>query len=320
VPETPTSAARVERSDREDKVRGGVMVILTAWWGLGCAALMVSTILFGWYLLVHDKASGLVALILTLISTTMLWIGLISRATQGYGLPFTFSAGSAAGIALIVLLFYSVWKLFSFELETGFAVTATALMLLSFGLGQRSLTRFGEPVSSIGLLIGTLLKLGGGSLLALAAAISVTPFISSHRASRNETQFTKLGRARSQRLRARQPETANLHPAGTPQESAESRHSDLQHTSESLVRGALICLALSLAIDTWWLQKVGLGNANDAQQAGIALAWMVFFVALRLRTYPRWRGWPWAAILAIGFICVLPILINAPWLENTLPI
>jgi hypothetical protein len=79
-------------------------------------------------------------------------------------------------------------------------------------------------------------------------------------------------------------------------------------------------LAFSLAIDTWWLQKVGLGNANDAQQAGIALAWMVFFVALRLRAHPRWRGWPWAAILTVGFICVLPILINAPWLEKTLPI
>jgi hypothetical protein len=84
------------------------------------------------------------------------------------------------------------------------------------------------------------------------------------------------------------------------------------------VRGALLCLALSLAVDTWWLQKVGLGNANDAQQAGIALAWMVYFVALRLRANPLWRGWPWAAILSIGFLCVLPILIDAPWLEKTL--
>ena len=61
-------------------------------------------------------------------------------------------------------------------------------------------------------------------------------------------------------------------------------------------------------------------NANDAQQAGIALAWMVYFGALRLRANPRWRGWPWAAILSIGFLCVLPILIDAPWLEKTLPI
>jgi hypothetical protein len=90
--------------------------------------------------------------------------------------------------------------------------------------------------------------------------------------------------------------------------------------SEALVRGALLCLALSLAVDTWWLQKVGLGNEHDAQPAGIALAWMIYFFALRLTAYPRWRGWPWAAILSIGFLCVLPILINAPWLEMTLPI
>jgi hypothetical protein len=86
------------------------------------------------------------------------------------------------------------------------------------------------------------------------------------------------------------------------------------------VRGALFCLAVSLAIDTWWLQKVGLGNVNDAQQAGIAVAWMVYFVAIRLRSHSDWKGWPWTAILAVGFCCTLPILLNMPWLETTLPL
>jgi hypothetical protein len=93
-----------------------------------------------------------------------------------------------------------------------------------------------------------------------------------------------------------------------------------ERTSEILVRVTLVCLAASLAIDTWWLQKVGLGGGGDAQQAGIAIAWMVFFVALRLRTSSRWRGWPWASLLAVGFVCTLPILLNVPWLDNTLPI
>jgi hypothetical protein len=87
-----------------------------------------------------------------------------------------------------------------------------------------------------------------------------------------------------------------------------------------LVRVALLCLAVTLAIDTWWLQMVGLGNKSDAQQAGIAIAWMVYFVALRLRASPRWRGWPWAMILIGGFVCTLPILLDVPWLESQLPI
>jgi hypothetical protein len=84
------------------------------------------------------------------------------------------------------------------------------------------------------------------------------------------------------------------------------------------VRGALFCLAASLAIDTWWLQKVGLGNINDAQQAGIAVTWMVYFIAIRLRTQPDWKGWPWTALVTVGFACTLPILLNVPWLELTL--
>ena len=82
----------------------------------------------------------------------------------------------------------------------------------------------------------------------------------------------------------------------------------------------LVCLAVSLAIETWGLQKIGLGTNGDAQQAGIAIAWMVYFVALRLRSSPRWRGWPWASVLLVGFACSLPILIDVPWLAMPLPV
>ena len=47
---------------------------------------------------------------------------------------------------------------------------------------------------------------------------------------------------------------------------------------------------------------------------------MIYFLALRLRASPRWQGWPWTAILMVGFVCTLPIVIDAPWLEITLPI
>jgi hypothetical protein len=275
------------------------MVILTAWWGLGYSALLISTVMFGWHLLRQDKAVGYAGLILALISTAMLWVGLLTRVIKGNDWPLTSSADLAAGIALILLLLYAIWKLFSPELDSGLTVVSIALVLFAYGLGQRP-PQYPQPVPSMGSLLGTLLKVCGGGLLALAAATSIAPLLARRFAPDTRPQ--------------------NAHHPPTSVERLPPDHVDLQHASELLVRGALLCLAASLAIDTWWLQKVGLGNANDAQQAGIALAWMVYFIALRLRANPRWRGWPWAAILSIGFLCVLPILIDAPWLEMTLTI
>lgn len=296
-------------------------MMLTAWWGLGYSALMVSTITFGWYLLRRDKAVGLAGLILTLISTALLWMGLVGRVVQDKEWPLVSSADLAAGIALIMLLLYSLWKLSSHELETGLGVTALALVLLSYGLGQQSLPLYVQPapvastLPSTGALLGTLLKLCGGSLLALAAAISVTPLIDGWLSRHTCSEPVYGGYRRFVHELVQSPDCSSVQAAHGPDEQA-----DLQQVSETLVRAALLCLALSLALDTWWLQKVGLGNAKDAQQAGIALAWMVYFIAVRLRANPRWRGWPWAAILSIGFACILPILIDAPWLEKTLPI
>jgi hypothetical protein len=212
----------------------------------------------------------------------MLWIALLGRALHGHGWPFVSPADAATGIALLALLIHLAWGLSSGDWEAGYAVGAIALVLLSYGLARQAQSFATTYIRQEGVLLSSALSLCGGSLLALASATSL-----------------------SRQLRA-------LWPA----------HHSRPHreVSETLVRAALLCLALNLAIDTWWLQKVGLGNENDAQQAGIAIVWMVYFVALRLRASPRWRGWPWTAVLAVGFVCTLPILINVPWLESTLSI
>lgn len=270
------------------------MILLAAWWGLGYAALLVATVTLGWYTVrsrraLHTgghvrtgRASWLAGQILLAIGTVMLWIALLSRAVNGHGWPFVSPADGATGIALLALLIHLFWGLSSGNWEAGYAVGAIALVLLSYGLAGQPQGLTTTYIRQEGVLLSSALSLCGGSLLAVASATSL-----------------------SRQLRA-----LWFGPSGG------SSH----EMSETLVRGALLCLALNLAIDTWWLQKVGLGNENDAQQAGIAIAWMIYFVALRLRASPRWRGWPWTAVLAVGFVCTLPILINVPWLESTLPI
>jgi len=264
------------------------MIVVTAWWSLGFAALMVAVVAFGWSALRRDKALGLTGQVLTATGTLILWIGLISHVIKGLGWPFTSPADLAIGIALLTLFIYLGCSLAWRDIRHGFAVTAIALLLLGYGLGQQPITPAVQLPPPTGVRVSTLLNVCGGSLLALAAAFSLTYLIT--------------------RWMAQQE--------GQPSSPAPVD----DRVSEALVRGALICMALSLAIDTWWLQKVGLGNANDAQQAGLAIAWIVYFAALRLRIHPHWREWPWATVLTVGFVCTLPILINASWLEHTLPV
>ena len=277
------------------------MVVQAAWWGMGYAALLVATVTFGWSVvrsrsaaqahrvggtdrqLREAQAAGLTGQILTALSALALWIGLLSRAVKGHGWPLITSADAASAISLLTLSVFLIWESLSGDRGTGFAVTAVSLVLLSYGLSQQPMSMATSSLASKGVLLSTSLNLCAGSLLALAAAVSLTRLLRTLRQS-----------ARSK---------------GTGSEP-----------SESLVRAALLCLAVSLAIDTWWLQKVGLGGSNDAQQAGIAVVWMIYFIALRLRASAHWRGWPWTAILAVGFLCTLPILINVPWLGDTLPI
>ena len=271
------------------------MVTIAAWWGLGYAALLVATVIYGWHTAqeyaVHRqrqpradvRATWWTGQALTAISTILLWVGLWSRARTGHGWPFVSSADVAAGIALLLLLLYVTWSLIWRGQKAGFVVSVIALVLLSYGLGRFPRSPVTSPLTSTASLLSSVLNLCGGSLLALASATSLTHVV-----------------------RARY--------AGT--EGA--THGTEERMSEVLVRTALLCLAVNLAIDTWWLQKVGLGTESDVQQAGIAVAWMVYFVALRLRSSPQWRGWPWASILTVGFICILPILLNVPWLDNRL--
>jgi ABC-type transport system involved in cytochrome c biogenesis permease subunit len=283
------------------------MIVQAAWWGMGYAALLIATITFGWSVarshaaaraqrlagtdrpLREAQAAGLTGQVLTALSALALWVGLLSRAVKGHGWPLVTSADATSAISLLTLSIYLIWESLSRDRGTGFAVTSVSLVLLSYGLSQQPLSMATASLASKGVLLSTSLNLCAGSLLALAATASLTRLLRNLRAQR-----TLEHRA-----------------------SSEGTGSD---PSESLVRAALLCLAVSLAIDTWWLQKVGLGGSNDAQQAGIAVVWMIYFVALRLRASAHWRGWPWTAILAAGFFCTLPILINVPWLGKTLPI
>ena len=269
------------------------MVAVAAWWGLGYAALLVAVVTYGWRAVrthaahpgqqVQRKAAALkwTGQILSLVSTGLLWAGLLSRASRGHGWPLVSPTDAAAAIALLLLSAHLIWSLLVREQQAELATALISLVLLSYGLSQFPQGPVTLPLPSRVSLASDALNLCGGSLLALSAATGLTYIIRQKYA----------------------PE-----------------HRSGEQASEMLVRAALVCLALSLAIDTWWLQKIGLGNEGDVQQAGIAIAWMVYFVALRLRTSSRWRGWPWASILIVGFACTLPILLDLPWLGNKLPV
>jgi len=263
------------------------MILLTATWSLGYAALAIAVATLSYHFLTRRRtASGQQpAQVLLTISTILLWTSLGIRIIRGHGWAFYSPADLATGIALLLLALYVVWSIVAHQHTTAWFVSAIALALLSYALIRQPPTLSTQPFPSPGIRAGTMLNLGGGALLALAAAASLA---------------TLLGRSNHQ----------------THKSDLATRSSD--RASEAFVRVALFCLAMSLAIDTWWLQKVGLGNANDAQQAGIAVTWMVYFCAIRLRTQPDWKGWPWTAIVTVGFGCTLPILLNVPWLETTL--
>jgi hypothetical protein len=276
------------------------MIAMAAWWGLGFAALLVAAAIYGWHVvdgcIVHatrqaptaSKAMTWTAQTLSAIGTILLWAGLWTRALKGHGWPIVSPADTAMGIALLLLLLHTCWSLFSRRPETSLLVTIIALALLTCASSQFPQGPVTSALTSKASLLSDALYAGGGSLLAMAAATGLAHVMHTWRS----------------------PGTAGPGDAEQGPEEA----------SEMLVRTALLCLAIGLAIDTWWLQKVGLGNENDAQQAGIAIAWMIYFVALRLRSSPRWRGWPWASILTVGFICTLPILMDVSWLDSTLPI
>ncbi|MFL7807273.1 MAG: hypothetical protein ACK2VD_17915 [Anaerolineae bacterium] len=277
------------------------MVMTAAWWGLGYGALLVAVVTYGRHFLqryvfhgertsfIERIASQRVGESLSLVSAVLLGAGTLSRALKGHGWPIITAADAAGGIALLALLFRLVQARLSRSSDAGLATTSIALLLLSYSLARLPSAPVTVPLLPIGSVLSDALDLGAGGFLAVAAAFSLAAVV---------------------HARLADPRTAA---AGTsPQED--------DPASEVFVRAALLCLAGSLAVDTWWLQKVGLGRTGEVQQAGIAIVWMVYFVALRLRSSPRWRGWPWASVVSVGFVCALPILLDVPWLNLPLPI
>ena len=276
------------------------MVSIAAWWGLGYAALLVAFVAYGRQTLhifadraastlAQDRGPARVAWGLSALSTGLLWTGLVARGRAGHGWPIVTVADAAAAIALCALLVHTICALLTSRLNVGLAITSLSLLLLSYGLGRFPAAPVTLPLGLSASLLSSALNVLGAGLLGLAAAYSVTSVLGAH--------------------------YARLRGVADPQ-TAEQR----DRASETLVRVALLCLAIGLAVDTWWLQEVGLGREGDVQQAGIAIAWVVYFAALRLRSSVRWRGWPWASILTVGFFCILPILLDAAWLGNTMPI
>ena len=261
------------------------MTPLVAWKGVGYAALSVAMGAYFWHLAYEirrgERVSGICGQVLSTLAVISWGLWLLERAQKGHGWPFVSAADLAIGVSFLMLLLYSVLSPFDRRAPAaGFPVTAIALILASYGLGQSQAVALATPVTSRGELVRDALNLSGASLLALAAAVDLGGRLYVH-------------------LQAQEHESNS-----TP--------------SVPMVQAGLFCLAIGLAIDTWWLQKIGLGSTDDAQQAGIAIVWVAYFAALRLRTSRRWRGWPWTIALLIGLACILPALFNVPWLERVL--
>ena len=150
------------------------MIAMAAWWGLGFAALVVSVAARGWHMLKRRQSSLLrTGQVLSAVGTVLLWTGLVSRAIKGRGWPIVTPADMAMAIALLLLLLHTLWSLVSSRPETGLAVTLVTVALLTYALSQ-----FPQgPVTSMlskASMFSDLLYACGGSLLAMAAAASLT--------------------------------------------------------------------------------------------------------------------------------------------------
>jgi hypothetical protein len=268
------------------------MMLLTATWGLGYAALAISLATSSLLFFTQNYRVVIQRVVLGLLvsGTILLWSSQAIRIIRGHGWPFQTPADLATGIVLLMLAVYAGWSVVARQHQAAWFVSAIAFALLSYVVIKQPPTLSTQPLPSPGVRADTLLNLGGGAFLALASAASLSNVV-----------LPRRGRV----------PTAD-------KDAHKGAWGDNDLVSEAFVRLALLCLASSLAVDTWWLQKIGLGNPNDAQQAGIAITWMVYFFAIRLRTQPDWRGWPWTAIVTVGFGCTLPILLNVPWLEMPL--
>ncbi|MBN1933596.1 MAG: hypothetical protein JW934_02965 [Anaerolineae bacterium] len=260
---------------------------LAAYWGLGGAALTVAVVLLIGYLLRSSRAFALTGQLLIAASVLFLVIGLTLRALQGHGWPFVSWTDTAAGIAILMLLIYLVWSIAAHTPSTGGIVALIALGLILLDVSQQTTAPVTLSIRQLNVVISNSATIWGGAFLGLSAATGLS------------------GLAR-RALKARFGQGAWI--------SAQLA----ARWGEIWVRCGLFFLAASLAVDVWWVQQLDLSLTNNAQQAGIAVAWMIYFVALRLKNQPRWQGWPWDTIQVIGFACTLPILLDVPWLNQSL--
>ncbi|MBN1580287.1 MAG: hypothetical protein JXA89_06265 [Anaerolineae bacterium] len=262
-------------------------MIIAAWWGLGYAALIVAAVVLGGAIWRNERALGLIGQLLLVLGVLFVGAGLLTRSLKGHGWPFVSWSDAAAGIALLMLVFYLVWAAIAKASSVGFAAVVLALILLSFGLGQQVKAPVTLSFHPLEARLSALCIMCGGAFLALSAALGLSGLARSLLVDR-----FPAWRWVTQEMGIR--------------------------AGEAFVRWALFFLAIGLAIDVWWVQKLDLGMTGSAQQAGIAIAWVIYFVAVRFYSHTHWRGWPWATFLVVAFICVLPILLDVSWLENTL--
>lgn len=262
-------------------------MLLAICWGLGYAAVVVAAALLGGSFIRNDRALGLTGQLFLAPGAALPVTGLITQAMRSHAWPLATWMDTAVGIGLLMIVFYLAWTLLpsahnASQYSLGFVITLIAAILILWGLHRQGQTMIVNTATPINLLASQALIMCGGAFLGLSASGGLTDL---------------GGIVLNKRL-----------PHWLPVEIS---------VNETFVRWALFFLAIGLAVDVWWVQDPNSGLIGNAQQAGIAIAWMIYFIALRLKTYPRWQRWAWAGILVVGFVCILPILLNVPWLEKT---
>jgi|GEM_PF-4638511 len=262
-------------------------VWLAAYWGLGEAALAVAGVLLVGYMLQGWRAWARSGQLLVIVGEVFLGAALILRGVRGHGWPITFWPDMAAGIGVVMLLVYLVWSSATRNPSTGAVTVPVALGLSLLGAAQQVTAPVTTPMSNLNLVLSSGATLLGGAFWGLSASIGLSGLIR----LALKTRFIR-GCWLPARVGSR--------------------------WSEIWVRGGLIFLAIGLAIDVWWVKPLDLVATDNVRQGGIAIAWMIYFIALRLKNHPRWQGWAWDAIQVIGFACTLPILLDVPWLNQPL--
>ncbi len=260
---------------------------LAAYWGLGAAALTVAAVLLIAHLLHGQDTLAAAGQLLTAVGLLLFTAGLTLRAVRGHGWPFVSWNDTAAGMATLMLLIYLAWSIATRNPGGGAVAVPIALGLAALGIARQIKSPVTLPMGQLDAVISSGATLLGGAFLALSAVTGLS------------------GLARLV-LKARLGQGAWI--------SAQTA----TRWGEVWVRCGLFFLAAGLAVDVWWVQQFDLNLTDNAQQAGIAVAWMIYFIALRLKGQPRWQGWAWDAIQVIGFVCTLPILLDVPWLNQPL--